>query len=305
MNLLEIQREMAAAIMQPLTASGRVRKQVRGRSVSLIRPNERLTSLERLEIYSRSYWSRLLDSFREDFPGLQVVLGRRAFDQLAQAYLTVCPSCSFTLRDLGSRLESWLNKHPDYAGKAHCLALDMVRLEWAHIVAFDGEEETVLGPQDLLEPSANLRVGLQPYITLLQLNHPVDELRVAVRDRSEVSSAVSIGSQRTRRSSPQRLRTIRAERLFLAVHRLDSIVYYRRLSPEEFRLLRALRSGRPLAGAIRTAFDGSHQAQDVPEQIENWFSTWTRFGWLTSRPKSLLKDATRRGQASLSRLITR
>ncbi len=73
-------------------------------AAAFIKANDRLTSLERLEIYSRSYWFRLLDSLRDDFPALAAVLGPPAFERLARAYLADCPSQSFTLRDLGSRM---------------------------------------------------------------------------------------------------------------------------------------------------------------------------------------------------------
>src|SRR5580693_7235917 len=125
---------MAAALMRPLVAGDRVDPKA---PVDYIKPNDRLTSLERLEIYSRSYWYRLLDSLWEDFPGLRAVLGQRAFHRLSRAYLADCPSQSFTMRDLGSRLEGWLRRNPRYAGSRQALALDMVRLEWAHIEAFD------------------------------------------------------------------------------------------------------------------------------------------------------------------------
>ena len=147
MTLLETQRKMAAALMLPLTPGDRMARKTNGgvsmaqEAASFIKPNDRLTSVERLEIYSRSYWFRLLDSLRDDFPGLVAILGPTAFERLAKAFLAQCPSQSFTLRDLGSRLESWLREHPDYAGKNRVLALDMVRLEWAHIVAFDGLAE--------------------------------------------------------------------------------------------------------------------------------------------------------------------
>ena len=39
----------------------------------------------------------------------------------------------------------------EHAGRQPALALDMVRLEWAHVEAFDGPAETALGPEDLLE----------------------------------------------------------------------------------------------------------------------------------------------------------
>ena len=82
---------------------------------------------------------------------------------------------SFTLRDLGSRLPEWLEQHPEHCGKNAALTLDMVRLEWQHVVAFDGPAERVLSPEDLLELTPQMTFRLQPYITLLALQYPVDD----------------------------------------------------------------------------------------------------------------------------------
>src|SRR5215472_7974181 len=105
MNLATIQRRMARAVMTPLTPDERMRaKAPDGRSLrkvaaEIIKPNDRLTSFERLEIYNRQYWFRILSAFAEDFPGLRAILGERRFDAAAKAYLTDCPSTSFTLRN--------------------------------------------------------------------------------------------------------------------------------------------------------------------------------------------------------------
>jgi hypothetical protein len=164
MTLAETQRRMAAAVMLPLKPGNRLPERTPAgvamaeEAAAYIKPNSGLSSLERLAIYSRSYWFRLLDSLREDFPGLAAVLGARRFERLARAYLADCPSRSFTLRNLGSQLEGWLARHPEYADGDPALARDMVRLEWAHIEAFDGPAEEMLGPQDLVEyaPDCNL-----------------------------------------------------------------------------------------------------------------------------------------------------
>lgn len=106
-DLAALQREMAAAVMQPLNsdegmqvtaADGRAMTAV---AESFIAPNSRLTSFERLEIYNRQYWFRVLGSLAEDFPGLRAVVGGRRFETLSIAYLKEHPSRSFTLRNLG------------------------------------------------------------------------------------------------------------------------------------------------------------------------------------------------------------
>ena len=98
MKLAQLQRQMAADIMRPLGRGDRLAPRM---SARYIRPNDRLTSRQRLEIYSRSYWYRLIGSLYEDFPGTRALLGRRAFMRLTKAYLADCPSRSFTMRDLG------------------------------------------------------------------------------------------------------------------------------------------------------------------------------------------------------------
>jgi hypothetical protein len=292
MKLRETQRRMAEALMLPLAPSGRIRKRTADgklmsrEAAAFIRPNRRLSSVERLEIYSRSYWFRLLGSLADDFPGLRAVIGDRAFERLAGAYLGDCPSRSFTLRDLGSRLEGWLRTHPSFAGRHLAPALDMVRLEWAHIVAFDGPEDKVLGPEDLIELTPSLGVGLQPYISLLDLSYPVDAMRIRVNADSAGSQVASNAAARKRYRKIRGLIRIRPESVFLAVHRLDLTVYYRRLAREEFRLLSALRARRSLAASIRFAFQGSEvHTEDRPPLLKAWFATWASFGWLTSRPQ--------------------
>jgi hypothetical protein len=44
-----------------------------------IKPNDRLTALERIEIYNRMYWFRVLDCLYDDCPGLRAVLGVQKF----------------------------------------------------------------------------------------------------------------------------------------------------------------------------------------------------------------------------------
>lgn len=172
-NLLALQRRVAAAVMQPLTSQDRMRRKtgeglsLRAEAEALIRPNRVLSSLERLDIYNRQYWFRVLSCLAEDFQGLRSIVGPRKFERLMRAHLADCPSVSFTLRNLGSRLEVWLRSNTEWIAPRETLALDMVRLEWAHVETFDGGYEPILTPADI--ESAELRIALQPYIRLRNL----------------------------------------------------------------------------------------------------------------------------------------
>ena len=87
-------------------------------AAEFIKPNDRLTSFERLQLYNRMYWFRLFDAIRDDCPGLLAALGERAFGRLAQAYLAKYPSRSFTLRNLCSRLVQFIRENPSLTAPA-------------------------------------------------------------------------------------------------------------------------------------------------------------------------------------------
>jgi hypothetical protein len=160
----------------------------------------------------------------------------------------------------------------------------MARLEWAHVVAFDGSADKVLGPQDLLELTPSLRAGVQPYISFLDLHYPVDELRVKLKTAPEHSATTSNVAVKKKTRVFAKIRTLKAEPIYLAVHRLDASVYYRRLAMEEFRLLGALRSGKTIANAIELAFRESSLAPpEIPDLLRKWFKVWAECGWLSAR----------------------
>lgn len=294
MDLEQLQREVFEVIRQPLTEDERMRENtLDGRSTreiaeKIVKPNDRLTSVERLEIYNRVYWFRLLSSLADDFPGLRAVIGQEQFDQVLLGYLTDLPSKSFTLRDLGSRLEGWLRDHPEFISSNERMALDMVRLEWADIEAFDAAEFPVLTQAELGALGEDPVFHLQPYLNLLDLAYPVDELLLKVRETEEpetdISSNVVIMEHRS--SNHPQLELPKGKKVLLAVHRQDNIVYFKRLKPEGFALLRAMQQGQSLSQAIETSVNWSgKELERVMAQLHDWFANWSELGWFCRLPE--------------------
>jgi hypothetical protein len=291
MNLEQLQREVFDVIRQPLTASERMRKHtLDGRSTKemvekIIKPNDRLTSVERLEIYNRVYWFRILSSLADDFPGLRAVVGQHNFDKLITAYLTELPSESFTLRNLGSRLEAWLRKNPKFAPKTERLALDMVLLEWADIDAFDSAELPKLTEGDLQNLGEDPVLHLQPYLRLLDLAYPVDDLLLEVRRQNEASEADSdtasnIVTMEHTAKQIKRVSLPKRKKIHLAVHRQENEVYFKRLQPEAFALLVALQEGKRLSEAIAASVDWTSQkVEHITVRLHDWFANWASLGW--------------------------
>jgi hypothetical protein len=292
-SLQALQQRMAHAVMQPLTRNETMqRRDSAGGSMTkeadaLIKPNDRLTSFERLEIYNRQYWFRLFSCFEEDFPGLKAIVGTRRFERLMRAYLEAHPSRCFTLRNLGSSLVTWLREHPEYTTPKTESAIAMAALEWADIEAFDNEKRTPLTAEEINTLNENSRLDLQPYLRLLEAPYAVDDALLSIRDAADdhaqqASNAVSIHLVKKTRS-----RTPRHEQVYLAVHRHEDSVYYKRLAREDYQLLTAIGRGQALGDAMEVAFEGSAIPEDErPAYIQSAFQYMMQMGWLcTPRPQ--------------------
>lgn len=281
-ELRDLQRLMAGAIMRPLTDSARMRPEWKdGRATKevaagFIKPNDRLSSFERLEIYNRQYWFRVMECFADDFPGVRAILGEQKFRDLTVAYLANHPSRSFTLRDLGSRLIEFIQSEPRWTAPRNELALDMARLEWAHIEAFDKPAKPPITTKSIAGRNASqICLRLQPPITLLRLAYPLDNYLIRLRKHAqpheETSNAMANASVHSTVQRP----TPPARRLtYLAVHRHQNTVYYKRLQTRQFELLLALQRGDSLETALHTIARPGH----VPP-VGRWFQNWSALGW--------------------------
>ncbi|MGB8167887.1 MAG: DNA-binding domain-containing protein, partial [Chthoniobacteraceae bacterium] len=190
-SLREIQRAIAGTLMRPLAPGERMRRDATEVANRFIKPNDRLTSFERLQIYNQQYWWRLMGSFQEDYRGLMAVLGERKFERLAVAYLEQRGSTSWNLRDLGDTLGAFVREHPGLVAPHEALSAEMIRVEWARVLAFDGPEKPPLDPAKLGAAPERLRISLQPYITLLELQYPIDEMLGRLRKRNTETGSVS------------------------------------------------------------------------------------------------------------------
>jgi hypothetical protein len=293
-DLAALQRAMWTLISRPLTPSNRMPRRWRdGRPTSelaaqIAKPNERLTSFERLEIYSRMYWFRVLDSLYEDCPGLRAALGQPRFMKLIEAYLVKYPSRSFTLRNLPSRLARFIREEPRWTQPHTKLCHDLARFEWARIEVFDSAALPVFTVDDLLDADpSRLKLNLQPYLQLLQLDYPVDDFILAVKQREELSrseaSNTSIASA-AKKANPGKVARPKPERTQVAVHRIEGTIYFKRLDPAAYRILRAIRTGKTLEQALSAGIPSRENSrEDWADKVQGWFRTWMELGWFCRR----------------------
>jgi hypothetical protein len=289
MSLLAFQRRMMEDVLRPLTADESMQVQcadgeyMSDRAAAYIRPNHHLSAFERLEIYNRQYWFRVMAALAEDFPALEAVVGSEQFAELSRHYLTAHPSRSYTLRNIGSCLPAWLAEHPEYAGGCAALALDAARVEWACVEAFDLAEMPPIGAEEIASLDTDAHLTLQPYLCLLKLHYPVDDLVLKVHEERRRRMASNPPVEETRQLSEEEIHEVQPCATWLAVHRHDLSVYYKRLARGEYQMLTALTEGNSIGAALEAAFlNAELEPEAQSEQVAAWFSNWTELGWLCS-----------------------
>jgi hypothetical protein len=138
-----------------------------------------------------------------------------------------------------------------------------------------------LTTEDIQAIGPESKVSLQPHVQLLELQYPVDELVLAVHRSISESDIVSSAATQRKPGSRRTLPAVRQQRVWLAVHRFDDSVYYRRVERETLLLFRALRAGASIAEAIAQAFAKTQSTdEEQAALLRESFAHASELGWL-------------------------
>ena len=269
--LEQTQREFFAALQMPLRGKSRRSTELPptdeghspeflAKADEIMKPGANLSSAERLELYHRQYWFRILDSIAEDFPVLRKMAGEGTFWSLMEAYLLELPSSSFTLRHLGSRLPdftaSWEMLDEPRRGWFSALA----RLEYAYMEIYEAAEWEPVLPDQL----ATATLHLQPHVRLLPLPVEADLCNGWETFSPENEVPIYLAVWRTEKGGAARCR----------------------LDPVEFTLLSRLREGRTLTDLFAEPAD----PEPAPEEVSQWFANWQTRRWIAVPPDEQAGD---------------
>ena len=286
-SLADLQRQMAAAVMMPLTPDEhmrayRPRRTRDGRCGRIVhraqQPAHRRSSALRSTTGNIGFacWAR----WRRIFPALRAVVGAKRFEALSVAYLTAHPSRSFSLRNLGSKLVEWLTANPHWTGRRHALAVDLARIEWAFVEAFDNAERTPLTLDQIATLDAGSRLALQPHVRLLALIIPPTTLPRHCTSREKRQTSEAGVTHEEESEAPAGCPGCAGGR-----HGWRPIAWTS-MSTIDAWSARSFSRSRPFATAIRWArrwrrdllrrTSGGATAQSVCE----WFAAWAELGWI-------------------------
>jgi hypothetical protein len=221
----------------------------------VIRGDERLSALERLNIYAEAYFYRLLDCLKEDFPATAAVTGG-AFEGLVRAYLEKHPPTEPSIFYAGQHLAAFLGNDP-VAERWPFLA-ELARLERTLIEVFHGANAPALSTSEagMIAPTEwpSLRLRLHPALRILNCHRRVNDVLRAVESGTEWREPAHVP-------------------VTLLVWRQGSQVYYRELAPPERAALEGLSKEAEFAAvceAFAARFEGEGPAAAIKEMLTRW-----------------------------------
>jgi hypothetical protein len=231
--------------------------------------SQSLGALERLAIYNRAYFARLIECLRESYPVLAQTLGEDAFDSFAIDYLQQFPSRSYTLNHLGKDFPRYLaesrpTEEDTPAPSWPDFVIDLARLEWTYGEVFDGpgiEGQPTLSIETLraipVEHWPEAIVTPVPCLRLLELHYPVHRYYSAARRKKPVEI-------------PEPGETL------LAITRQNFVIRRFELSRPQFVLLEAITAGQSIGEAIgRAAESAGDDGTAFARKLRGWFRNWT------------------------------
>jgi Putative DNA-binding domain len=278
-SLEGLQRWLQAVIAHPAGVVAGLRSSAAQQSITMepsdleniVTRSEQLTSVERLEIYARAYYARLLECLKIDFPMFAKAVGEDLFQEFAVGYLNHYPSRSYTLHKLGDRLGTYLeesrptrdNDTLDWTD----LLIELVRFEWLLGEVFDGpgsesqtssfHELTSLSPEMLAAGRLICSPSLKLCTFRFPVNHYWEELRKEVDPPFPAPQTTYVALSRSR----------------YIVRRYD-------LSQAEYGALQALQQSQTVEAALQVALEFVDDEANLQEMVTNWFAQWRQREWL-------------------------
>jgi hypothetical protein len=216
--------------------------------------DDRLSAVDRVDIYANMYFYRLLDCLREDFPRVEAALGGERFHNLVTDYLLHHPSRHPSLRYLGESMPEFIRSHAIASEVPY--VTDLARLEWGRVEAFDAPDVRPMTREDLArlpqERAGEVRMTLVPALGLYRFDYDVYKIW---RDLKE-PGAVDDGAPGTEGNAamdghdhfvPARgPRNPKRTRVAVRIWRSDFIVYHKRIGEEEAHCLELVAAGEGL-----------------------------------------------------------
>lgn len=215
-----------------------------------------ISARERIAIYNRAYYYRLLDALASVFVVTRRLLGEQAFERIGLSYLGAHPSQHPAIERVGRHFAGYLRE----VDRTESAVSDVAELEWARLNALLAADPRKLATLEAIVPSAfpTSRATFVPSLQLLEL----DPRALAAFDGNELSGAFA------------------GTRSGVAVWRKAFVVEHLALEPDAHRALGLAMNGATMSD-VCAVFDSGATDADA-RRASAVISQWFARGWIES-----------------------
>lgn len=222
-------------------------------------------ALQRIGIYRRGYWLRLLDAMRSQFPLLRSWLNDSLFDEFALEYLQRHPPTSHTLDRLGDSFPCYLIRSATSAGARGSWVssvVDLARLEQAICFVAEG-----YGPEGmrLASPFEVMQLEEREFLSWCPLAIPGIRLLAFDYPVHDIARALATGKE---------VRVSTARPCVVAVFRCCYRVELIEMTSVQAEAIAALDGQTSVARIIDTRWDGTYSSQLTEPTLRCWLGHW-------------------------------
>jgi hypothetical protein len=219
-----------------------------------------LSATDRLGIYNRSYFNRLLAALASVFSQTKRILGDSDFERLGLAYLAQNPSEHPAVERVGRSFSEFLR-----GGKAPATIVDLASLEWARLCALLAPNPKSIATVRSVEPSQFPRARLRFVPSLQRLELDPRALAAFAAEGARLTEPLADDSP----SSPCAVAVWRSQQ-HAVVHQV--------VGAQEWTALARATEGATLS-RVCAVFDSGSQVEDVGRAFQV-LSTWFARCWL-------------------------
>ena len=222
-----------------------------------VSPSKTLTAQQRLAIYQRSYYSRLIECMREQFKALHHTLGDGLFDDFSRLYLKEKPSSSPSLANLGDDFPNFLNRtRPDKENPElwidFMIAMAQFECDLYRIFDQEGSEGERLADYSTLDQDLKLQKCFSIH------TYPFDVSTYYQQVAEEKNPEIT-----------------RANTIYIAFVRTNYQVYIISLTKIQHQFIEALLKGEAITAILkRFSTESGLPLETVTVEWQNWKKAW-------------------------------
>lgn len=272
-GLKDFQRWMGRACARPLLPGNATRAtgvdgpSLRAEANARLRMKNGMDGFERLAVYNRQYWFRLITIFQDEYPCCLHVIGLDAFNAWVIRYLEAHPPTSPYLAEMDAGFPEFLRRRyrSPRGGPEREAVLEAAAYDRAFSNAFDAPEGSGIGGV----VGDAMRWRLAAHVTPLWQHRDFPAYRARCLEDEALTARI-------------RLKRLGARGRGLCIHRHEGTLYEKPVTRAEYLLLDALRVPRTLDEVFRVARRGATDVERraLERGVATWFRAWTELGWL-------------------------